>query len=202
MPRVIARAAAAATLAAAVALAGCGSKSDDSASSGGSMAGMDMGSSSSSTGSSSMGDMSVIASATKGGVKVGVETMAPETFYVSDGSGEVKHAPKANDSVHLMVTLADAESGIRLPDASVTVAITGPDGRSSFDGPLYPMIGRGMGLHYGENVAFKAPGTYSLQLVTGPPRVGRHTDVATAWNQTIRLPLKIKWDGKTATAAS
>lgn len=182
-----------------LAITGCGDSKDSASSGGHDMTGMSM-SDTSSTGATAMGDMTVIGSATKGGVKIGIETMAPETFYVANGSGEVKHAPKANDSVHLMVTLADAESGIRLPDASVTVALTGSDGRSSFDGPLYPMIGRGMGLHYGENVAFKAPGTYTLQLVTGPPRIGRHTDTADAWNTTIRQTMKIKWDGKSATA--
>lgn len=203
----------AALSASAFAIAGCGSGDGDSTAAvpatpaqtsadSASMEGMEHGTTGGSHDMAGMGEMTVLASATREGVKLGLEAMAPETFFVSDGVDEVEHAPKSNDSVHLMVTLADADSGIRLPDASVTIQVKAPDGTVAFDGPLYPMIGRGVGLHYGENIALPEPGNYSATLVAGPARVGRHTDVKSAWTKTIRLPLRMKWDGTKATAAS
>jgi hypothetical protein len=127
---------------------------------------------------------------------VELHAMRPELFYVSEGDDFRPQRPSPKDSAHLMVSVSDKESGVRLPDATVTVRITDDTGATAFEGPLYPMVGRGMGLHYGENVQLATAGSYKVQLVIGPPRVGRHRAVQNAWNETTRITQAIEFDGK------
>ncbi len=131
-------------------------------------------------------------------MKLTLETMAPETFYVPDGAGQVKQPDEGRHDPPDGRARRCRERH-RLPDATVTVRITGAAG-TAFDGPLYPMIGRGDGLHYGENIALSTPGDYTVQLVASPPKVGRHTDVEQAWSSTIRTSFAFSWDGKMAMA--
>lgn len=192
-------AATAATLA--LTVAACGSDDSSSAApakpkAAASMDGMKM-PASSSGGMADMAGMVKLADSKTGDLDVGLLAMPPETFYVSEGDGLRKQAPTKTDNAHLMVTVADKVSQVRLPDASVTAKVAGADGRVAFEGPLYPMVGRGMGLHYGENVAFGTPGDYAVTLTVGPPRVGRHRAVENAWTKTVKVTQKVRFDGKT-----
>jgi len=182
-----------------LALAGCGSSGGGT----NAMTDMAMGSSMDmgSTAPAAM-DMTQLAKATQGDEEIVLSAMAPETFYVSDGTGLRKQAPGPDDRAHMMVTVSDRASGIRLPDATVTLRLTGPTGRSVFDGPLYPMIGRGMGMHYGENVPLPQTGRYHASLVVGPSRIGRHRSVRTAWTSAHRIDLAFAWDGSKAAPAT
>ena len=149
-----------------------------------------------------MGGMSELATATRDDLRVGLEAMAPETFFVSEGARLRRQSPGRDAARHMMVTLSDRASGIRLPDATVTLRLTAPSGRTAFDGPLYPMIGRGMGMHYGENVPLPERGAYRAQLVVGPPRIGRHMDSQTAWTEPVRVDAGFTWDGTRAAPAA
>lgn len=193
---------------AALAVAGCGSSDDDAstqAAAGGSTmqaatSGGDMQMSTTAGGMSMQ--MTQLAKADQGDEEISLSAMTPETFYVSDGTKLRKQAPGPDDKAHMMVTVSDRESGIRLPDATVTLRLTDADGRTVFDGPLYQMIGRGMGLHYGENVPLPQDGRYEATLVVGPSRVGRHQSVQDSWMTTERVKLAFEWNGTQASPAS
>lgn len=146
---------------------------------------------------SEMEGMVTLATSEQGDLETELHAMPPERFFVSEGDALREQKPASTDDAHLMVTLADQQSGVRLPDATVTVRITDRAGATAFEGPLYPMVGRGMGLHYGENVKLGKPGTYDVQLTIGPPRVGRHRAVAKAWTTTRKITQQVKFDGKT-----
>lgn len=133
------------------------------------------------------------AAATKGDMHVELDTMAPQTFEVSQGTRLIEHAPRKTDTAHLMVLLSDAQTSDRLPDATITAKITNAAGRVVYEGPQYPMIGMGMGLHYGDNVSLPASGRYTAELVVGPPAVGRHADTAKRWRHTVRFSLPFAW---------
>lgn len=146
------------------------------------------------------GEMAVLARTETSDLAVELHAMAPELFYVSEGEGLRPQRPSRGDDVHLMVTLADRESGVRLPDATVTARVVAQGGATVFEGPLYPMVGRGMGLHYGENVPLGRPGRYDVTLVIGPPRIGRHRAVRDAWDETTRVERSFAFDGTTVRA--
>ena len=173
------------------AVAGCGSQQDGSAPA-----------ATAAASPMSMPGMATLAQSTSGDMLVGLEAMAPETFFVSEGTRLRRQSPGPDAEQHMMVTLTDRRSGIRLPDATVTLRLATAAGRTVYDGPLYPMIGRGMGMHYGENVPLPTSGTYTAHLVVGPPRIGRHMDSQTAWTRPVRLEQRFSWDGRAARAAS
>ena len=163
------------------------------AATGGEMKGMDM-----SAGGGEMSGMKKLSQSDPASdLDVGLFAMPPERFYVSEGDGLREQTPAKGDDAHLMVTLADKESGVRLPDATVTARVVDAKGATAFEGPLYPMVGRGMGLHYGENVDVGEPGEYDVKLTVGPPRVGRHKAVENAWSKTTKVDQKVTFDGKT-----
>lgn len=143
-----------------------------------------------------MAEMVTLAESETQDLAIELHAMPPELFYVSEGDDFRPQRPSAEDSAHLMVSLSDKESGVRLPEATVTVRITDEAGGTAFEGPLYPMVGRGMGLHYGENVQLADAGRYEVELVIGPPRVGRHRAVQSAWNETTRITQTIVFDGR------
>jgi hypothetical protein len=196
-------AAAALTVALAGGLAACGG--DDSSSNvsasgttaSGDMAGMDMGGSGGGAGKGAAETMQMrrLGSASAAGRKVELDVSAPVTFSVYEGEKLVKHAPTTGQNAHVMLLLSDAQTGDRLPDATITLRITDPSGKVVSSGPQYPMIGMGMGIHYGDNVTIPKSGKYVAQLVVGPPRIGRHADTTNRWNTTTRMSIPFTWDG-------
>lgn len=199
----------------AVGLAGCGTADQDAADVGGSTTaasnpggsggGGDHAQHSGSGGATSannapaddMEGMVTLATVEEGDVEVQLHAMPPELFYVSEGDRQRAQRPAKTDDAHLMVTLADRESSVRLPDATIVARVRDSSGATVFEGPLYPMVGRGMGLHYGENVSLGKPGKYDIELTIGPPRVGRHRAVEDAWSQTRKISQSAQFNGKT-----
>ncbi len=139
--------------------------------------------------------MTRLGETTAGDRKVELDVSAPVTFAVSEGERFVRHAPRKDENAHVMLVLTDAQSGDRLPDASITLRIVDAAGKVVASGPQYPMLGLGMGIHYGDNVAIPKPGKYVAQLVIGPPRIGRHSDVVDRWNETVRASIPFTWKG-------
>lgn len=141
--------------------------------------------------------MERLGSATAGGQKVELDVSEPVTFSVYEGERLVEHAPRKGENAHVMLLLSDAQSGDRLPDATITLRITDEAGKVVSSGPQYPMIGMGMGIHYGDNVTIPKAGKYVAQLVIGPPRIGRHSDVTDRWNTTTKASIPFAWNGAT-----
>ncbi|MGX6449032.1 iron transporter [Patulibacter sp. S7RM1-6] len=209
--------AAAAVLALGGALAGCGGSDDDGrvqasgttadAHADHDMSGMDMGGSgqASSGGAPSQADQQAHAStmqmkrlgtATAGDRKVELDVSDPVTFTVPEGDRFVTHRPRKGENAHVMMMLSDAETGDRLPDATVTLRLVDAAGKVVSSGPQYPMIGMGMGIHYGDNITIPKAGKYTAQLVIGPSRIGRHDDVTKRWTATTRAEIPFTWDGE------
>jgi hypothetical protein len=198
-------AAAALTLALAGGLAACGGDEDTSnvsatgTTAAGDMAGMDMGGSGGDAagkqGAAETMEMRRLGSASAGERKVELDVSAPVTFSVYEGEKLVKHAPTKGQNAHVMLLLSDAQTGDRLPDATITLRITDAAGKVVSSGPQYPMIGMGMGIHYGDNVSLPKNGKYVARLVVGPPRIGRHADTTNRWNTTTRMSIPFTWDG-------
>lgn len=176
---------------AAAALAGCGGGGDAPRVSG---SGSGTG-----TGQASSGGMEMrmrdLGSATSGDFRADLTAMGPVTFQVSQGDRFVEQRPERGDNAHFMILLSDARSRDRLPDATITLRVRDESGRVVSSGPQYPMIGMGMGIHYGDNVRLPGPGRYEAELVVGPPRIGRHEDVVGRWRTTTRMRIPFRWDG-------
>lgn len=138
-----------------------------------------------------------LGSASRAGLRVEVAAMREAvTFTVSEGGRMRKHPPAPGDNAHVMVLVSDAESRDRLPDAAVTAQITGPGGAAVHNGPLYPMVGMGVGLHYGDNMKLARSGRYRASIVVGPPQVGRHPELADRYTKPVRLDVPFTWTAR------
>lgn len=142
------------------------------------------------------GEMSSVKLGEKADGHVRVEVAAMKEaveFTVSEGGKMRKHPPAPGDDAHVMVLVSDAESRDRLPDAAVTAQITGPGGAAVHNGPLYPMIGMGVGLHYGDNMKLAKSGSYQATIVVGPPQVGRHPESVDRYDEPVKLVVPFEW---------
>lgn len=142
------------------------------------------------------GDMASVKLGTKteGDVRVEVAAMKEAVeFTAVEGGKQRKHPPAPGDNAHVMVLVSDAESRDRLPDAAVTAQITGPGGVAVHNGPLYPMIGMGVGLHYGDNMKLAKSGSYKAIIVVGPPQVGRHPESVERYEKPVKIEVPFEW---------
>lgn len=142
------------------------------------------------------GDMASVqlGTRTEGDVRVEIAAMKEAVeFTAAEGGKQRKHPPAPGDNAHVMVLVSDAESRDRLPDAAVTAQITGPGGVAVHNGPLYPMIGMGVGLHYGDNMKLAKSGSYKAVIVVGPPQVGRHPESVERYDKPVKLEVPFEW---------
>lgn len=151
--------------------------------------------------SGDMGDMSGMAMEPVGqteweGMTISLASSPPAEHTVFQGSENRQITPTSEDSLHLMVVLADAETGERIPYSSVWLTIEDADGTVVFDERMWPMISRAMGTHYGINVPLPAAGTYDVSVQVGPPQVARHAEYTDRWQEPYTFETELEWEGQ------
>ncbi len=130
--------------------------------------------------------------ATWQGMKITARSMAPAPFVVVTGTSERMVRPTKADSIHLMVMLTDAHTGVPIPYATVWATIR-RNGHIVYDQRQWPMLSRYMGVHYGNNVALPGAGSYQLSLLVGPPQSARHLEYAHVWLHPHRVQMTFHW---------
>jgi hypothetical protein len=126
------------------------------------------------------------------GMKIQARLTGPLPFVVFTGTSSRMVKPTTKDNAHLMVMLSDAQTGMAIPYGSVWATIR-KGGKVIYDERQWPMISRYMGPHFGNDVAFPGPGTYSLTLLIGPPQAARHSEYAHVWLKPHRVTMTFHW---------
>lgn len=90
----------------------------------------------------------------------------PHRFWNVTGTRTRKTAIEREDSVHLMATVWEPQTGIVLPDTGLSVEIK-QGGTLVSQEAIYPMLSQQMGFHYGANFALDGDGTYTATLSVG-----------------------------------
>ncbi|KAB1185066.1 MULTISPECIES: iron transporter [Haloferax] len=91
----------------------------------------------------------------------------PHRFWSVAGPELQKTVVEADDSVHLMASVWDHETGTVLPfDAGVTIEIL-RDGSLVSEEVAYPMLSQQMGMHYGSNYVLDGEGDYEARVTVG-----------------------------------
>jgi len=112
--------------------------------------------------------MKMVGAAAAGDFRVALTYSYPHRFWLVSGDSPNKVEIEGSDSLHLMTTVWDPETGTVLPHGSVTTTIT-RDGETLTSGKsLWPMLSQNMGVHAGDNLALDGDGTYEVE-VTVPP---------------------------------
>jgi hypothetical protein len=91
----------------------------------------------------------------------------PHRFWTVTGQRTKKVSIEPDDSVHLMVNIWDAKTGVYVADTSPRVTFSHEENDKTTRTP-WTMLSQNMGFHTGDNVTFPAAGTYSA-TVNVPP---------------------------------
>ncbi|MFB6195573.1 MAG: iron transporter [Haloplanus sp.] len=115
--------------------------------------------------------MGVYGTATADGVAFALMHSFPHRFWTLTGTNRTKVVVRPDDSLHLMASVWDRESGTVLP-VDIAAEIRTAEGRVTSTN-LWPMLSPTMGFHYGDNVALPGDGEYEVTLRIGPLQAAR-----------------------------
>ncbi|WP_435066598.1 iron transporter [Haloplanus sp. C73] len=110
--------------------------------------------------------MAPIGTATRGDYAVGLFYSYPHRFWTVTGDDTSLTSIERDDSVHLMASVWDPETGIVLPETGLSLEIV-RDGSLVSQETIYPMLSQPMGFHYGANFGLDGDGTYTVRVNVG-----------------------------------
>lgn len=112
--------------------------------------------------------MAVIDTVESGDFGIGLTYSYPHRFWTTTGAQTEPVTIRAEDSIHLMATVWGVESGMVLPiGAGLTIRVD-RDGETILEQAPWPMISPTMGFHFGDNIALRSEGTYTITVRVGP----------------------------------
>ncbi|MFC7132918.1 MULTISPECIES: iron transporter [Salinibaculum] len=97
----------------------------------------------------------------------------PHRFWLVTGDRVRQVAIEDEQTVHLMLTAWDSETGTVIPSSSASVTATKEGETVVSNKQLWPMLSQNMGVHFGDNVALDGDGTYEVQVTFGPVETRR-----------------------------
>lgn len=112
--------------------------------------------------------MAMIDSVTSGGFGIGLMYSFPHRFWTTTGTRTEAVSIRSADSIHLMATVWDADSGMVLPIGAGLVLEVSREGDTVLERAPWPMISPTMGFHFGDNIALPTEGEYTVTVRVGP----------------------------------
>lgn len=122
----------------------------------------------------------------------GLSYSYPHRFWLVSGRDRTKVPIRPTDSVHLMVTIWDTESGQVISGVDPVVSIE--DDSSDVDSRvLWPMLSQRSSFHYGDNVQFDGEGTYRIDVEIAEPALHLVSDVGTRLETAASFSFEFPW---------
>jgi len=101
-----------------------------------------------------------------GDFKIALTYSFPHRFWLVTGQRRKQVTLEGSSSLHLMTTIWDPDTGMVVPNNSVSVRITS-EGEQVDERDLWPMLSQNMGVHAGDNIPLDGDGTYEVALDIG-----------------------------------
>jgi hypothetical protein len=112
--------------------------------------------------------MAMAGTARQGRYRFALTYSFPHRFWRVTAGRTTKVEIREEDSVHLMLTAWDGETGTVIPTSSAQVTATS-GGETVVPGKkLWSMLSQNMGVHFGDNLALDGEGTYDVTVDFGP----------------------------------
>jgi len=108
------------------------------------------------------------------GLTINLGLMSAEKAVHAEGHREAHPSAFPSGSQHVLITVVEAKSHKRVADATVVVAVRGPNGAME-EKPLLHTQAAGLA-DYSELFVFGSPGTYSLRVKITPPHGPNSTE--------------------------
>ena len=112
--------------------------------------------------------MAMVDTADAGDYRVALTYARPHRFWLVNGDRTNKVEVGGADSLHLMTTVWDPETGVVIPSGAITATITSGGESLASGKTLWPMLSQNMGVHAGDNLQFDGDGTYDVEVAVGP----------------------------------
>jgi hypothetical protein len=121
---------------------------------------------------SSVSGTRLVGVADDGPFRFGLRYSLPSRFWELVGRTGYRRDPVPEDSLHLMATVWDPESGLVLPEVGLTTEVR-RDGDLVTEEAVYAMLSQRLGFHYGDNFALPGDGQYTVRIRVGGLQIRR-----------------------------
>ena len=112
--------------------------------------------------------MQMVGMGTAGEYQVALTYSFPHRFWLVNSDRRNKVGIEGDDSLHLMTTVWDGDTGMVLPNGAIRATITN-DGESITSGKsLWPMLSQNMGIHAGDNLSLDGTDVYDVEITVPP----------------------------------
>ena len=105
---------------------------------------------------------------TSGGYRFSLSYSFPHRFWRTTAGRTNKVSITDSDTVHLMLTAWDDETGTVVPSSSASVSVSNGGSAVFSEKNLWSMVSQNMGVHFGDNVELDGDGTYDVTVDFGP----------------------------------
>ncbi|WP_254538838.1 iron transporter [Halomarina litorea] len=117
----------------------------------------------------------------------------PHRFWNVQGDTREKVIVDADDSIHLMASIWDRESGLVVPSSGVSLEILQGDIPVSQE-VIYPMLSQQMGFHYGANFTLDGEGEYRARVSIGGLSTARTGEFADRFSEPRSVEIPFTFD--------
>jgi len=111
--------------------------------------------------------MQMVGTTTAGDYTVALTYSFPHRFWQIDVDEANKVDIADDDTLHLMTTVWDEETGTVIPNDGMRVSISA-DGEAVASGRLWAMLSQNMSVHAGDNFSLDGDGTYDVEVSIDP----------------------------------
>lgn len=137
--------------------------------------------------------MKIADTTSAGRLQVALSYSFPHRFWIVTGQERERVEIQSDDSVHLMLSAWDEETGTVVPAGDLRVEITRDD-ESITSKSMWPMLSQNMGLHFGDNVALPDEGTYTVDVTIAPLSTRRTGAFRDAFGESVSETLPLEFD--------
>lgn len=137
-------------------------------------------------------EMGTYGTARAGRYAVALQYTFPHRFWTVSGASTNRVEVGEDDSLHLMATIWDAETGVVLPvEPSLELR---HDGTIAASRTLWTMLSQRMGFHYGDNLQLDDEGTYVAEIRLPPVGADAVGDLAGQFQSAETVEIEFEYD--------
>lgn len=131
-----------------------------------------------------------------GDYTIGLSYSYPHRFWLVSGRETERVSVQDDDSIHLMMSAWETDTGVVMPTASHSIELT-QDGELVDERSLWPMLSQSMGYHFGDNVALAGDGTYTATVRIDPLDARRTGGFADKFDETVTAEIEFPYSQET-----
>jgi len=140
--------------------------------------------------------MTMIGMGSEGRYRLGLMYSYAHAFWTITGSETNRADVGEDETVHMMATVWDDETGAVLPTANVSAEVL-KAGETVDSRSLWPMLSQNMGYHFGDNMVLDGDGTYTARIEVGAMQARRTGGLRDAFDEGATIEVEFDHERST-----